>query len=174
MHIEFTQADENHVDAVVKLVNSAYRGESSKKGWTTEEHLLGGQRVDAATIKEMIAKEESVVLVAEDDDSGKLLGCVHLEKQGDGCYLGMLTVDPTLQGKGIGKMLMDESEAFAQFWDCTKIFMTVITVRTELIKWYGKHGFKNTQVKKPFPYGNERFGVPKVDNLEFFILEKKI
>ncbi|MNT00344.1 putative acetyltransferase [compost metagenome] len=122
----------------------------------------------------MIEKDESVVLVAEDDDSGKLLGCVHLEKQGDGCYLGMLTVDPTLQGKGIGQQLMDESEAFAQFWDCTRIFMSVISVRTELVKWYEKKGFKNTQNKKPFPYGNERFGLPKVNDLEFVILEKKI
>jgi len=174
MHIEFTQADESHVDALVKLVNSAYRGESSKKGWTTEADLLGGQRIDAAGIKELIEKDESVVLVAEDDDSGKLLGCVHLEKQGDGCYLGMLTVDPTLQGKGIGQQLMDESEAFAQFWDCTRIFMSVISVRTELVKWYEKKGFKNTQNKKPFPYGNERFGLPKVNDLEFVILEKKI
>ncbi|MNL64114.1 Acetyltransferase (GNAT) family protein [compost metagenome] len=86
----------------------------------------------------------------------------------------MLTVDPTLQGKGIGQQLMDESEAFAQFWDCTRIFMSVISVRTELVKWYEKKGFKNTQNKKPFPYGNERFGLPKVNDLEFVILEKKI
>ena len=174
MHIEFTQADESHVAAIVDLVNSAYRGDSSKKGWTTEADILGGQRIDAEAVKELINKEDSVILVAEDDDSGRLLGCVHLEKQGDGCYLGMLTVDPTLQKKGIGGQLMEESEAFAQFWDCTKIFMTVISVRTELIKWYEKKGFKNTQVKKPFPYGNERFGLPKVNDLEFVVLERKI
>ena len=174
MHIEFTQADESHVAAIVDLVNSAYRGESSKKSWTTKADILGGQRIDAEAVKELINKEDSVILVAEDDDSGRLLGCVHLEKQGDGCYLGMLTVDPTLQKKGIGGQLMEESEAFAQFWDCTKIFMTVISVRTELIKWYEKKGFKNTQVKKPFPYGNERFGLPKVNDLEFVVLERKI
>ncbi|MFM6927468.1 MAG: GNAT family N-acetyltransferase [Bdellovibrio sp.] len=174
MHIEFTQADDSHIDDLVDLINSAYRGDSSKAGWTTEADLLSGQRVDAETIQANIDKEDSVILVAEDDDTGQLLGCVHLEKNGDKCYLGMLTVDPTLQKKGIGKMLLDESEAFAQFWDCTHLYMTVISVRNELIAWYEKHGFRKTGEKKPFPYGNERFGIPKVDNLEFIILEKKV
>ena len=174
MHIEFTQADESHVDDIVELVNSAYRGDSSKKGWTTEADLLDGQRVDAEGILANIEKEDSVILVAEDDDTGPLWGCVHLEKNGDKCYLGMLTVDPTLQKKGIGNMLLDESEAFAQFWDCTHLYMTVISVRTELIAWYEKYGFRKTGEKKPFPYGDERFGIPKVDNLEFVVLEKKV
>ncbi|KYG66381.1 GCN5 family acetyltransferase [Bdellovibrio bacteriovorus] len=174
MHIEFTQADESHVDALVELVNSAYRGESSKAGWTTEEHLLDGQRIDAAGILEILHKEDSVILIAEDDDTGDLLGCVHLEKHDSKCYLGMLTVNPELQSKGIGKLLLSESEAFAEFWDCGKIYMTVISVRTELIAWYAKHGYKNTQEKKPFPYGDERFGMPKVQNLEFTVLEKKL
>lgn len=174
MHIEFTQADESHVDDLVELVNSAYRGNSSKKGWTTEADLLDGQRIDADGILACIEKEDSVILVAEDDDSGQLLGCVHLEKNGPKCYLGMLTVDPTLQKKGIGNMLLDESEAFAQFWDCTHLYMTVISVRTELIAWYEKYGFRKTGEKKPFPYGDERFGIPKVENLEFVVLEKKV
>lgn len=174
MHIEFTQADENHVEDLVELVNSAYRGDSSKKGWTTEADLLDGQRVDADGILADIEKEDSVILIAEDDETEKLLGCVHLEKQGDKCYLGMLTVDPTLQKKGIGKMLISESEAFAQFWDCTHLYITVISVRNELIAWYEKHGFRKTGETKPFPYGDERFGIPKVENLQFAVLEKKV
>jgi ribosomal protein S18 acetylase RimI-like enzyme len=174
MHIEFTQADDSHVEELVELVNSAYRGDSSKQGWTTEEHLLGGQRVDEDGILENIEREGSVILIAEDDDTGKLLGCVHLENHSGKCYLGMLTVDPTLQKKGIGKMLIDESEAFAMFWGCTHLYMTVISVRTELIEYYKKQGFKLTGEKKPFPYGDERFGIPKVDNLEFVVLERKL
>lgn len=174
MHIEFTQADESHVEDLVALVNSAYRGEGSKAGWTTEADLLDGQRVDAKGILETINKEDSVILVAEDDDTGELLGCVHLEKQESKCYLGMLTVSPELQGEGIGKMLLSESEALAQFWDCTSIYMTVISVRNELIAWYLKHGFKKTAETKPFPYGDERFGIPKVQGLEFVVLQKKI
>lgn len=174
MHIEFTQADESHIPHLVELVNSAYRGEGSKIGWTTEADILDGQRVDALALKELIDKSDSVILIAEDDDTGKLLGCVHLEKKGERCYLGMLTVSPELQSKGIGKLMLAESEAFAEFWDCNKIYMTVISVRNELIAWYEKHGFKNTHEKKPFPYGDERFGIPKVQNLEFTVLEKKL
>ncbi|MDG0815210.1 GNAT family N-acetyltransferase [Bdellovibrio svalbardensis] len=175
MHIEFTQADESHVDAIVTLVNSAYRGDSSKKGWTTEADLLGGQRVDSESIIAALTRDNSTILIAQDeDDDDKLVGCVHLEQHENKCYLGMLTVDPTLQKKGIGRMLVQESEAFAQFWDCTQIYMTVISVRKELIAWYEKLGFRNTGEKRPFPYGDERFGQPKVDNLEFVILEKKI
>ncbi|ASD62348.1 GNAT family N-acetyltransferase [Bdellovibrio bacteriovorus] len=174
MHIEFTQADHSHIEDLVELVNSAYRGDSSKQGWTTEADLLDGQRVDAEGIQALIDKEESVILVAEDDDNGDLLGCVHVEKQGSKMYLGMLTVAPELQSKGLGKLLLNESEALAQFWDCTTIFMTVISVRTELIKWYEKHGFRNTKETKPFPYGDERFGIPKVEGLQFTVLEKKV
>lgn len=174
MHIEFTQADKSHVESLVALVNSAYRGESSKEGWTTEEKFLDGQRIDAEGILGIIEKENSVLLIAEDEDNGDLLACVHLEKQDAQCYLGMLTVSPSLQGQGIGKMLLGEAEALAQFWDCNKIVMTVISVREELIAWYCRHGFRDTKVKKPFPYGDERFGIPKVQGLEFTILEKKV
>ena len=174
MHIEFTQADESHIEDIVDLVNGAYRGDGSKKGWTTEADILDGQRIDEDRVAEIIEKEDSVILVAEDDDTGQLLGCVHLEKQDNKLYLGMLTVDPTLQTKGIGKMLMGEAEAFAHFWDCTTIFMTVISVRSELIAWYEKRGFRKTKETKPFPYGDERFGIPKVEGLEFIVLEKKI
>lgn len=175
MHIEFTQADDSHVDALVTLVNSAYRGDSSKKGWTTEADLLGGQRVDSESIIAALTRDNSTILIAEDEDNDdKLVGCVHLEQHEHKCYLGMLTVDPTLQNKGIGRMLVQESEAFAQFWDCTHIYMTVISIRTELVAWYEKLGFRNTGEKRPFPYSDERFGLPKVDNLEFVVLEKKI
>lgn len=174
MHIEFTQADDSHIENLVQLVNSAYRGESSKKGWTTEADILGGQRVDASGLKEILHKDDSIILIAEDDDSGDLLGCLQLEKQGSKCYLGMLTVAPNLQDKGIGKLLMAEAEALAQFWDCGTLFMTVISQRQELIAWYQKQGFRVTGEKKPFPYGDERFGIPKVENLEFIVLEKKV
>lgn len=174
MHIEFTQADESHIDALVQLVNSAYRGESSKKGWTTEANLLDGQRIDSQQIAELIQKEHSAILIAEDDDTNKLLGCVHLEQQGNKCYLGMLTVDPALQKKGIGNMLLAESEAFAQFWDCTHLKMTVISVRNELIAWYEKKGFRKTTETQPFPYGDERFGIPKVPDLHFVVMEKRL
>ncbi len=85
MHIEFTQADESHIDDIMDLVNSAYRGDSSKVGWTTEADLLDGQRVDAQGILEIIQKENSVLLIAEDDDTGDLLGASNWKKKGFSC-----------------------------------------------------------------------------------------
>lgn len=171
---EFIQAHPTQAKEINDLVNSAYRGDGSKQGWTTEADLIGGQRSDTATIKELIDRDDSMILIAENENSGNIEGCVHLEKHGEKCYLGMLTVKPNLQGKGLGAEMLEEAEAFAQFWDCNRIFMTVIAQRTELIQWYEKHGYKNTGETKPFPYGDERFGLPKVEGLFFVVLEKRI
>jgi ribosomal protein S18 acetylase RimI-like enzyme len=121
-----------------------------------------------------LEKDDSVVLIAENENSGKIEGCVHLEKQDRKCYLGMLTVKPVLQGKGLGTMILEEAEAFVQFWDCTCVYMTVIAQRVELIQWYEKHGYRNTGERKPFPYGDERFGAPKIQDLHFVVMEKTI
>lgn len=174
MNWEFIQATADQAKDINDLVNSAYRGEGSKRGWTTEADLLGGQRIDSEEVRHLINQENSVILVAENEKSGAIDGCVHLEKQDEKCYLGMLTVKPTLQGKGLGAMFLEECEAFAQFWDCSSIYMTVIAQRTELISWYEKHGFVKTGERKPFPYGDEKFGLPKVDDLQFIVLQKKI
>jgi ribosomal protein S18 acetylase RimI-like enzyme len=174
MSWEFIQATVDQSKEINELVNSAYRGEGSKKGWTTEADLLDGQRTDTAGVRELIEKDNSVILIAENINSGKMEGCVHLEKHDEKCYLGMLTVKPTLQGKGLGTRILEEAEAFAQFWDCTRVYLTVIAQRAELIRWYEKHGYKNTGERKPFPYGDERFGVPRLPDLYFVLLEKTI
>lgn len=171
---EFIQATEEQANDLNTLVNSAYRGESSKKGWTTEAALLDGQRVDLERIQEMIGNENSVILVAENEINGHIDGCVHLENHAGRCYLGMLTVKPTLQKKGLGGMLLEEAEAFADFWGCKEIYMTVIEQRAELISWYQARGYKLSGEKKPFPSEDTRFGIPKVQGLQFVVLTKKI
>jgi GNAT superfamily N-acetyltransferase len=173
---EFTQATREQAEDIHNLVNGAYRGDSSRKGWTTEADLLDGQRIDLAQVQEMILSKgaaESVILVAENEDTGELDGCVHLENQNGQCYLGMLTVKPTLQKKGLGAMLLEEAEAFAEFWGCAEMCMTVIEQRSELIQWYQKHGYKLTKEKRPFP-ADPRFGIPKVSGLQFVVLNKKL
>lgn len=174
MSWEFTQAQADQAKEINELVNSAYRGEGSKRGWTTEADLLGGQRTDSDLIREIINSENSVILVAENEVTGKIGGCVQLEKQDQTCYLGMLTVSPLLQGKGLGAEIVEEAEAFAQFWDCNRIYMTVIAQRAELITWYEDRGYQKTGETKPFPYGDEKFGLPKVDDLHFVVLQKSI
>lgn len=153
------------------LVNSAYRGESSKKGWTTEEHLLGGIRTDEEDLSELLQKENVTIL--KYTESGKIIGSVYLEKQSDKLYLGMLTVSPELQGGGIGKKLMQAAEDLAKKSNIPKVSMTVISVRKELIEYYERRGYKKTGETKPFPMNDPKFGLPK-QHLDFIIMEKEL
>ncbi|QDK38458.1 GNAT family N-acetyltransferase [Bdellovibrio sp. NC01] len=173
MEFTFTHAKLSDVDAIVELVNSAYRGENAKQGWTTEADLLGGQRTDRDGILADIQRERSTILVAKDANQ-KILGCVHLENSQNRCYLGMLTVSPLAQNNGLGKKLLLLGEGYAQGLRCQSLYMTVISRRLELIQWYEKNGFQDTLERKPFPYGDERFGVPLVDDLEFLVLAKTL
>jgi GNAT superfamily N-acetyltransferase len=171
--LAFRAAGAADIPAIVALVESAYRGHSSRAGWTTEADLLDGQRVDAAGVAEVVAKPVSRVLLGE--FRGDLRVCCHIEKQGEACYFGMFAVDPTLQGGGLGRQTLNEAERIARDeWKCKKMEMTVISVRDELIAWYARRGYRRTGKFKPFPYGDERFGIPKRPDLRFEILEKSL
>lgn len=154
-----------------KLVNSAYRGDTSRQGWTTEADLLDGTRTDAAAIAEIIRTPGTMILKYVDET--EILGCVELQQHHDKLYLGMLTVRPHLQGKGIGKQLLKAAEEEARKQKCASLFMTVISVRKELIEWYVRHGYQLTGERKPFAFNDPRFGQPKM-KLEFVVLEKKL
>jgi len=170
---QFRAAKAADVAAIVALVESAYRGDASRKGWTTEADFLDGQRTDPGGVAALIGKAGNHVLLAE--QGGRMLACCHLEKQGDACYFGMFAVDPTLQGGGVGKLMMNEAERIAaREWQCIQMEMTVITIRAELIAWYERRGYQRSGVFKPFPYGDERFGIPKRDDLRFEILVKPL
>jgi GNAT superfamily N-acetyltransferase len=171
--ISFRAAVPADADAVVSLVNSAYRGESSKRGWTTEADLLGGQRTDSGKVLEMVGDAASQVELGFQDRA--LVACVYLRReQGRSCYLGMLTVDPVLQAAGLGKLLLERSESLASGWGCRRMRMTVIGRREELIAWYERRGYRRTGRTEPFPVGDPRFGLPKVADLEFQELEKSL
>lgn len=158
-------------DAIATLVNSAYRGDSGKKGWTTESDLLDGTRTDKALIESLIQQED--ILVLKYVEGEKLLGCVELRRQQQEMYLGMLTVSPSAQAKGIGKWLVQAAEEEARQRNCSKMIMTVISVRTELIQWYERKGYQDTGIRKPFAFDDPRFGIPK-HQLEFVVLEKRL
>jgi len=176
----FRDAGSSDIPAIVTLVESAYRGDVSRQGWTTEADFLDGQRTDPAGVADIIAKPFSRVLLGElpapgAGQVGQMLACCHLEKLGDACYFGMFSVLPTLQGGGIGKCMVGEAERIARAeWKCTKMEMTVISIRDELIAWYERRGYRRTGVYKPFPYGDERFGIPKRNDLRFEVLEKSL
>ena len=158
-------------DRLSELVNSAYRGDYAKQGWTTEAEILDGTRTDADALREVIARPHTVILKYVEDK--KILGCVELAIETKNLYLGMLTVEPGLQGKGIGKLLLNASEVFASENGCSRIYMTVITLRTELIQWYQRHGYGDTGKRKPFAFSDPRFGQPK-QPLEFMVMEKRL
>ncbi len=169
-HLQFSIASLNDVSSINTLVNSAYRGDSSKAGWTTEANLLDGIRTDEKGLQALITKPHSTILICREHD--KIIGCVYLEKQDEKMYLGMLTVAPQLQAKGIGKALLRQAEKYALQQNCTSITMTVITKRKELIAWYERHGYADTGERKPFPT-DPQFGLPKVA-LEFLVMEKEL
>lgn len=151
------------------LVESAYRGEESRAGWTTEAHLLDGQRTDTAQVDELIHRPGSVIILAERD--GRLVGSCHLERHGDGtAYFGMFAVRPKEQGGGVGRALIGEARRAAREWGCRSLRMTVIRQRDDLIAWYARLGFHPTGEAEPFPYGDERFGRPRREDLEFVVL----
>ncbi len=154
-----------------KLINSAYRGEYSKKGWTTEADLLDGLRTDQTLVEEIIRKESAEILIYLENQ--KILGCVRLDNKGTKLYLGMLTVEPSNQNKGIGKKLLNAAEEEARHQGCSSIYMTVISVRAKLIAWYNRHGYIDTGKRIPFDSSDPRFGIPKT-KLEFIVMEKEI
>jgi len=166
-------ATASDVPAVVALVNSAYRGESSRAGWATEADLVGGIRIDEERLATEIATEGSVVLVHEQDCA--IIACVHLERRGPHGYLGMLTTKPTLQARGTGRRMLESAEAWAAaHWQAQEMHMTVIVQRASLIAWYERRGYARSGQTKPFPYGDERFGLPKRPDLAFYILKKPL
>ncbi|HEX8331715.1 MAG TPA: GNAT family N-acetyltransferase [Segetibacter sp.] len=165
------RADINDIPDLVKLVNSAYRGQASKKGWTTEADLLDGIRTDDDSLEEMLGKPGATILKFL-NDNGDIAGSVYLQKQHEKLYLGMLTVSPEIQAKGIGKQLLKVSEDYALNVGCSVVTMTVISVRKELIEWYERHGYRSTGKTEPFP-NDVRFGIPK-QKLEFIVMEKEL
>lgn len=171
--IIFRAASVADIPAIVALVQSAYRGEASRAGWTTEADLLDGQRIDPEGVADVILRADSQVLLAERD--AKLLACAHVEKRGDVGYFGMFAVQPGLQGQGVGRCVLVEAERVARTqWRAACMTMTVIDVREDLIAWYERCGYRRTGEHTPFPYGDERFGIPRRDDLRFERLEKML
>jgi ribosomal protein S18 acetylase RimI-like enzyme len=175
----FRSATPADVDALVVLVTSAYRGDASRAGWTTEADLLDGNRIDPDVLRADIERRRSRVLLAErmgtlDANAAELLACAHVAEEDGAGYFGMFSVRPDLQGGGIGKAVLLEAERIVcDEWRLPAMRMTVIDVREELIAWYQRRGYRRTGIRKPFPATDPRFGIPKRDDLRFEVLEKE-
>ncbi len=166
------QAVKEDIPHIVDLLNSAYRGERSQKGWTTEAHLIGGDvRTDEADVLNVFQQPGSIILKYT-NDAGEIIGTVNLQQHERGVYLGMFAVNPNLQGGGIGKQLLKAADEHAKKVGSATIYMSVISVRSELIDWYKRHGYAETGERKPFVQDN--LTGTHLQPLEFLILEKQI
>lgn len=171
MNLKFSFATTAEAAAIATLVNSAYRGESSKQGWTTEADLLGGQRTDSTDIKSIIETPNSYIVIARILD--EIIGSCEIiaDKNADELYFGMFTIKPSLQNKGIGKLFLNHVEDLARTWNLKQMTMTVISVRTELIDYYKRRGYLVTNRFIPFSK-DAHFGLPKVSDLKLVFLIK--
>ena len=164
---------DHELEAIAALVNQAYRG---TEGWTHEGEYLGGQRTDAGALRRDLAQTPQAVLLAlRDTTDGPLLGVVWLEPaEDDAWYLGLLTVRSDIQARSLGRQLLDEAETYAGQRGARRMRMTVLNLRQPLIDWYVRRGYRDTGEIEPFPYGDQRFGIPKRDDLAFVVLEKDL
>lgn len=173
--MQFRDAVDADAPALATLVHSAYRGDSSRTGWTSEAHLLDGQRIDAADVLAVIAEPDAFVLIGLDDD-GSILACCELRRSdADLGYFGMFAVRPGRTGSGTGRIVLAEAERVAmERWGVSTMELTVIGQRSELIAWYERRGYVLTGETRPFPYEDRRFGDPRRDDLHFVVLRKPL
>lgn len=166
------EAEPTDIAALEALIESAYRGDASRAGWTTEADLLGGNRINQTMLAETLAHPDQTMLVRA-DDTGALSACITLERRDGYGYLGTISVKPSLQGQGIGQEMLSVAEDWLRTqWGLNLARMTVIAQRPELIAWYVRRGYADTGRTAPFPYGDPRFGAPKRDDLYFIVMDK--
>ena len=170
LKLSFCKANTLDAEPLTKLINSAYRGESSRKGWTTEADLLDGSRTDIEEILSLMATDNSMFILCKADSV--LQGSVHLQNTEEGVHIGMFAVNPLLQGRGIGKALLQAAEEAAQqTWSVNRFVMEVISCRQELIAFYERQGYRRTGINRVFPVNPSRW-TPKVSDLQLTLLEK--
>ncbi|WP_240007321.1 GNAT family N-acetyltransferase [Pseudaquidulcibacter saccharophilus] len=173
-NITIREANANDIARIEYLVETTYRGEDSKKGWTTEFNLLAGTRLQKGEIAAALADKANQFFVAERDNI--VVGVICVNKNGDWIEFGKFSVDPEMQGLGIGKMLIAKVEDFVRnIWGADKLKLSVISIRKELVDFYARYGFKDTGQRIDFikihPYVELKDGV---SDFEVIIMEKSV
>lgn len=137
-----TVATVDHTDKIVKVINDAFR--------IGEGFFIASDRIDSVQVLDLFKK--GAFLVIEDRET--LLGTVYLEPRGDRAYLGLLSVDPTQQGLGLGSRLMSAAEEYARTAGACFVDILIVNLREDLPAFYQKRGYVETGTS-PFPEGVE-------------------
>jgi predicted GNAT family N-acyltransferase len=162
----FRLAEAGDLPALKLLVESTYRGDAARAGWTNEAHLLEGERISMEELADSLADAANRIWLAHRD--GALIGTVTVtSKSAELAYLGMLCVDPLQQGGGLGRQLLAQAESSAAEQGAKALEMTVISARPELIAYYERRGYAQTGERRPFP-------LPDIDHLDMVVLAKAL
>ncbi|MCH9798940.1 MAG: GNAT family N-acetyltransferase [Betaproteobacteria bacterium] len=172
--LHFYKADLVDAESIAKLINTAYRGETSRKGWTTEADILDGLRTTTAEITKMIKRSDAFILIGVQNDEIVATICCELQVIAfkHTVHFGMIAVKPSLQNKGHGKDIITAAETMTRReWRVAGFHMTVISLRTELIEFYERLGYQRTGAFEEFPQ-NPTLWQPKLDGLSLQVLAK--
>lgn len=163
------------VDDILTLVNAAYRGIGAKAGWTSENGIVSGTRVDAASIESLLAQAGTVILLMRRQASERPVGCIVVRLEDDAtCELSMFAIHPDQQAGGLGRTLLTAAETYAYSNGARTAELTVVHVRDTLIAWYERQGYRHTGATKAFPYDDPSLGQPLLDDLHFVVLAKTL
>jgi ribosomal protein S18 acetylase RimI-like enzyme len=166
----FRKARKSDIETIVQLVNKAYRPKLESRGWTDESDIVSGERINAVQVTDAISKEYSAILLGFKDS--EVVACVHVEKDGNNCHIGLFAVNPILQGSGCGKQMLDHAERYAnENFSSEKFIMFVVSSRNELISFYLRRGYQKTGEIMDYPI-SAGVGTPKYADLKIEILEK--
>jgi ribosomal protein S18 acetylase RimI-like enzyme len=170
-----TPACDTDLDDILALVNAAYRGIGAKAGWTSENGIVSGTRVDAASIKSLLAQERTVILLMRREAGARPLGCIVVRLDEDAtCELSMFAIHPDEQAGGLGRTLLTAAETYACHKGARLAELTVVHVRDTLIAWYERQGYRRTGATKAFPYHDPSLGQPLRNDLHFVVLAKRL
>jgi ribosomal protein S18 acetylase RimI-like enzyme len=174
--LNFFKAELSDCEHLSQLINSAYRGEPSRQGWTTEADILDGVRTTTADLAKIVQSTDQFILMGELNQ--EIVACMHCQRQTlsghPTAHFGMIAVKPTLQNKGHGKDLVAAAEAMTKRqWRAVGFYMVVISIRTEVIAFYERLGYERTGEFVDFPINPDKWQ-PKVAGLNLQYLAKLV
>lgn len=161
-------------DAISALVNRAYRGDSSRAGWTTEADLLDGKRTTTEDVLALLNRHDAVIITGWVAETLMVTLCAEWHAEEQVAHLGMIAVEPTAQNQGYGKKMILVAEQLAVTrWGVRASQMAVVSVRETLIAFYQRLGYRATGELKPFPHFPEMWQ-PKMENMQLMTLQKDL